>query len=228
MALRAHLERHPPKGVLTGLKLCNNELTTITGLYTALSSVIDPSQLLWLDLSCNHLTHIESELLLFENLLSLNLHGNCISNLKEVAKLKDLKKLTKFSLHGNTFFTDSVGSGTSSGNGNIGPNKAGNITNRGNGEKKEETKRSQSGDGGNSSTTPNGGNQGKTLHTRSVNYIEKLPFYREKVIWMLRDVPLKVVDFTAITVRDRQAAHKWGTCYTKKPKIEKDDVDGGN
>lgn len=63
--------------------------------------MIEPEKLIWLDLSFNYLEHIEAEILCFPELKTLYLHGNYISEMKEVRKLSDLSELLSLTLHGN-------------------------------------------------------------------------------------------------------------------------------
>jgi Leucine-rich repeat (LRR) protein len=55
----------------------------------------------WIDLSYNHLTQIEPELLNFPQIKVLYLHGNAISNLEECRKLQNLTNLQTLTLYGN-------------------------------------------------------------------------------------------------------------------------------
>ena len=73
------------------LFLQNNELQSISGLYTVLEDVMwNHQNLQWIDLSYNQLTEIDAELLNFRSLKTLYLHGNNIQNLDECQKLQDL------------------------------------------------------------------------------------------------------------------------------------------
>lgn len=84
------------------VRLCNNALNTIKGIDRLMMHLLqDPLQLTWLDLSCNHLTSIEPELLKFVNLQVLYLHGNRIGRLHDVLSLNQLPRLQKATLHGN-------------------------------------------------------------------------------------------------------------------------------
>lgn len=90
----------------TALFLQNNELRTIVGLPEVLLDVMWNSQnLLWLDLSYNYLESIEMDLLQFEQLKTLYLHGNYIANLEEAKKLNGFKDLQSLTLYGNPIET---------------------------------------------------------------------------------------------------------------------------
>lgn len=55
----------------------------------------------WLDLSFNEILDIGEEFGEFSNLKILYLHGNKISNINNVLKLRKLTKLRTLTLHGN-------------------------------------------------------------------------------------------------------------------------------
>lgn len=64
------------------LFLNNNQLRSLGGLYDTLGTVMwGHSKLKWIDLSNNYLTTIEDELLKFQDLKTLYLHGNFISEM---------------------------------------------------------------------------------------------------------------------------------------------------
>jgi len=84
------------------LFLQNNELRTLKGMAEVLDAVMWNSQrLLWLDLSYNYLTAIEDDLLEFEELRTLYLHGNYIANLEHTKKLQKFVDLQSLTLYGN-------------------------------------------------------------------------------------------------------------------------------
>ena len=58
---------------------------------------------MWLNLSYNHLTKIDDEILNFPQLKSLNLHHNFIFDLEEVRKLGHLTELRSLTLNSNPF-----------------------------------------------------------------------------------------------------------------------------
>lgn len=84
------------------LFLQNNEIRTIVSLPQVLTDVMYfPENLQWLDLSYNYLESIEADLLQFEQLKTLYLHGNYISNLEETKKLNGFRDLQSLTLFGN-------------------------------------------------------------------------------------------------------------------------------
>jgi len=96
------------KKTTTVLFLQNNELRTVVGLPSVLTEVMvcDPYiNLLWLDLSYNYLEAIEEDLLQLENLQTLYMHGNYISNLEETKKLSGFNNLQSLTLYGNPIET---------------------------------------------------------------------------------------------------------------------------
>lgn len=81
--------------------LSYNTIPDLTGLTGILSKVLpNYLNLKWVDLSYNHLTILYSELCDLPNLMSLYLHSNYLSDMKEIVKLREspLKFLT---LYGN-------------------------------------------------------------------------------------------------------------------------------
>jgi hypothetical protein len=99
----------------TGLRVGYNQLTTVSeDAAEHINKVLDDpvENLLMLDMCCNRLSRIPAGLLAFQNLSVLYLHGNNITDIREVKKLAKLKKLSKLTLHGNAVFyeaTDSEG-----------------------------------------------------------------------------------------------------------------------
>ncbi|VDN96292.1 unnamed protein product [Rodentolepis nana] len=84
------------------LKLNNNELEELNDLPEVLKSLFPTDNwLTWLDLSCNQLTQVHSELTEMKNLTILYLHGNKIASIRELLKLEALQNLTKLTAHGN-------------------------------------------------------------------------------------------------------------------------------
>lgn len=61
----------------------------------------DYIHLCWLDLSFNEIEEIADEIARFPNLKIFYLHGNNISDIIDVTKLKGLRNLRSFTLHGN-------------------------------------------------------------------------------------------------------------------------------
>lgn len=89
--------------VTTSVKLNNNMLETLQGLPRALEvAVTNPLENIhWLDLSFNQISTIEPELLQFQNLKALYLHGNCVKSLPSVERLRKLPRLLSLTLNGN-------------------------------------------------------------------------------------------------------------------------------
>ena len=56
---------------------------------------------MWLDLSYNYLSTIEEDILQFEQLKTLYMHGNYIDNLDETKKLNCFRDLQSLTLYGN-------------------------------------------------------------------------------------------------------------------------------
>eukprot|EP00439_Symbiodinium_sp_Y106_P028927 s2794_g3.t1 len=52
----------------------------------------------WLDVSFNHLTAVDPEILQFPNMKALYLHGNNLSKLGDVERLKKLPKLISLTM----------------------------------------------------------------------------------------------------------------------------------
>mmetsp|Transcript_19614 Transcript_19614/g.27676 ORF Transcript_19614/g.27676 Transcript_19614/m.27676 type:complete len:142 (+) Transcript_19614:1-426(+) len=78
-------------------------LETLSGLAPALETAMpSPLQnLQWLDVSFNHLTAVDPEILQFPNMKALYLHGNNLSKLGDVERLKKLPKLISLTMNGN-------------------------------------------------------------------------------------------------------------------------------
>ncbi|XP_030747657.1 leucine-rich repeat-containing protein 51-like isoform X2 [Sitophilus oryzae] len=96
-------DRGPEKKFLTkSLWLNNNKLKTTKNVDELVNAVIEyPSYLGWIDFSFNYITEIDEGLLKFPNLKILYFHGNCISDLNEVFKLRPLEQLRSVTFHGN-------------------------------------------------------------------------------------------------------------------------------
>jgi len=89
--------------VTTSVRLNNNLLETVEGLPKSLeSSLSDPlANILWLDLSFNMLHTVEPELLRFQSLKTLYLHGNRIKSMPAIERLRKLPSLLSLTLNGN-------------------------------------------------------------------------------------------------------------------------------
>lgn len=82
--------------------LNNNKLKSIKNLEVIVESVLEvPSQLSWIDFSFNYIKEVDDCILNYPNLKIIYLHGNCISKLSEVMKLRKLKNLRTVTFHGN-------------------------------------------------------------------------------------------------------------------------------
>ncbi|KAL0973477.1 hypothetical protein UPYG_G00204470 [Umbra pygmaea] len=84
------------------LRLNNNFITDLDGFNNTVSAFLsEPSQLAWVDLSFNHISHIDPVLTELNKLQVLYLHGNSICKLSEVDMLGVLPLLHTLTLHGN-------------------------------------------------------------------------------------------------------------------------------
>uniref|UniRef100_A0A673BCQ7 Leucine-rich repeat-containing protein 51 n=1 Tax=Sphaeramia orbicularis TaxID=375764 RepID=A0A673BCQ7_9TELE len=89
------------------LRLSNNSISGLNDLQMTLSHFLaQPSQLAWLDLSFNKISHIDQVLCELHELRVLYLHGNCIFILSEVDRLGALPHLHTLTLHGNDIETN--------------------------------------------------------------------------------------------------------------------------
>ncbi|CAE8609808.1 unnamed protein product [Polarella glacialis] len=89
--------------VIACIKLNNNCLQSVNGLGRSLELAM-PSPVMnlqWLDISFNQIKTIEPEILTFVNLKALYLHGNLITRLAGVERLRKLPKLLSLTLNGN-------------------------------------------------------------------------------------------------------------------------------
>ncbi|OMJ88697.1 hypothetical protein SteCoe_9319 [Stentor coeruleus] len=85
----------------TSIMLSYNTIPDLLGFCDILSKVVkDYKNLKWIDLSYNHLTVLYTEICELPNLMSLYLHSNYVSDMKEIIKLQEspVKSLT---LYGN-------------------------------------------------------------------------------------------------------------------------------
>ncbi|KAF6207836.1 hypothetical protein GE061_016285 [Apolygus lucorum] len=89
------------KLISNSLWLNNNNLESMQFLTTFVNTLFEaPNKIQWIDFSFNNISEIDKELLKFVDLKILYLHGNCISTLENVARLRGLKKLRTLTLHG--------------------------------------------------------------------------------------------------------------------------------
>lgn len=89
------------------LRLNNNNITDLHDLQKPVCHFLaEPSQLAWLDLSFNKISHIDKVLCQLLELRVLYLHGNSIYILSEVDRLRALPHLHTITLHGNAIETN--------------------------------------------------------------------------------------------------------------------------
>merc|ERR1711865_729630 len=71
--------------ITTCIRVCNNNLTTLDGFNEAVEEILDhPDKISWLDFSCNQLKIIHPIIMTHQNLRSLCLQGNQITDVREV------------------------------------------------------------------------------------------------------------------------------------------------
>jgi hypothetical protein len=88
---------------IKAIRLGNNEISSIDILYKSISTTLDGTNILWIDLSFNQITKISDGIAkTFPNLATLNLHANKLSRLSEIKKLASVLTLKSVSLHGNS------------------------------------------------------------------------------------------------------------------------------
>lgn len=88
--------------VTSTMWLSNNQLRSMEGFQDLVDRFLEnPAYLSWLDLSFNEISEIGEDIENFTNLKILYLHGNKISNIANILKLKKLKNLRSLTLHGN-------------------------------------------------------------------------------------------------------------------------------
>lgn len=86
----------------SSLWLSNNSLTSIQQLEDLAKTFLEsPNDLRWLDLAYNRIRDLDDELFKFKKLTILYLHGNDISDMRTVSKLRVLSNLKTLTLHGN-------------------------------------------------------------------------------------------------------------------------------
>ncbi|XP_078102489.1 leucine-rich repeat-containing protein 51 isoform X2 [Sander vitreus] len=102
------LKRNSEKKYLScSLRLNNNNISDLHDLQKTVSHFLaEPSQLAWLDLSFNKISHIDQVLCELRDLRVLYLHGNSIYILSEVDRLGVLPHLHTITLHGNVIETN--------------------------------------------------------------------------------------------------------------------------
>ena len=88
--------------VVKAVRLSNNLLEDMEFLNGPFSTVLDSSQILWLDLSFNKFVNVsEAMATTFPNITTIYLHANNISKLSQLKKLKVFPNLKSLSLYGN-------------------------------------------------------------------------------------------------------------------------------
>jgi len=144
------------KLVSTGVVLSYNDLSSLEGIVEVLEEIMDDpkTNLRMINLSHNKFTTIPKELKAFPNLSSILLHGNQITDIKQVRRLRANKNLQKLTLNGNEVITLSNGS-------------------------------------------------------KFADKLEETRFYKQNIIWTLKDTLLKNLDASALTPKDRQNATIW-------------------
>ncbi|KAJ8675285.1 hypothetical protein QAD02_011071 [Eretmocerus hayati] len=98
----------PEKPLSTGLYLTssiwlsNNSLENLSHLEELVTELVGGTRdVRWLDLAYNILSDVDDELLKFKKLTILYLHGNRISDMNSLVKLRKLTHLRTLTLHGN-------------------------------------------------------------------------------------------------------------------------------
>ncbi|XP_044059450.1 leucine rich repeat containing 51 isoform X1 [Siniperca chuatsi] len=105
--LRPSKRNSEMKYLSRSLRLNNNSITDLHDLQkTVCHFLAEPSQLAWLDLSFNKISHIDQVLSELRELRVLYLHGNSIFILSEVDRLGALPHLHTITLHGNVIETN--------------------------------------------------------------------------------------------------------------------------
>ncbi|XP_035536395.1 leucine rich repeat containing 51 [Morone saxatilis] len=106
-SLRPSKKNSAMKYLSRSLRLNNNNITDLSDLQKPVSHFLaEPSQLAWLDLSFNEISHIDQVLCELRELRVLYLHGNSIFILSEVDRLGVLPHLHTITLHGNVIETN--------------------------------------------------------------------------------------------------------------------------
>ncbi|OWF46023.1 leucine-rich repeat-containing protein 51-like isoform X1 [Mizuhopecten yessoensis] len=91
------------KASTKSVRLNNNKLCDVSCIKDTLEAhTVNPLEVEWIDLSFNELTNIDPVIMDFERLQILYFHGNKISDLTQIEKLRNLRHLRKLTLHGNT------------------------------------------------------------------------------------------------------------------------------
>mmetsp|Transcript_1998 Transcript_1998/g.4239 ORF Transcript_1998/g.4239 Transcript_1998/m.4239 type:complete len:189 (+) Transcript_1998:81-647(+) len=95
-------EGQPRRVGAVAVKVGNNGIDDLTGLYDSLASFIrEPANLGWLDFSFNQIERIPQEFEQFQFLSSLYLQANDIKEVKALKPLQKCTNLKKLAMHGN-------------------------------------------------------------------------------------------------------------------------------
>lgn len=82
--------------------LNNNKLTSTKDMDVLVETVLEhPDKLGWIDFSFNYITTIDESITKFPNLKIAYFHGNKITDIEQVFKLRNLKQLRSVTFHGN-------------------------------------------------------------------------------------------------------------------------------
>ena len=93
--------------IATAIKFNNNKINNISDIYKDLTSILQNTNwLCWIDLSFNKLKLLSADFSQFKELRLIYLHGNQISDFKEIENLKKVTLLKSLTLHGNIIETD--------------------------------------------------------------------------------------------------------------------------
>jgi len=87
--------------IINAIRLNNNKISSWVNFITSLRSMVEITQIQWLDLSFNQLQTIEPTIGRLKGLRKLHLHANKIVDIQDVMKLTDLENLKDLTLHGN-------------------------------------------------------------------------------------------------------------------------------
>lgn len=87
--------------IINAIRLNNNKISGWVNFITSLRSMVEITQIQWLDLSFNQLQTIEPTIGRLRGLVKLHLHANKITDILDVNKLVELENLRDLTLHGN-------------------------------------------------------------------------------------------------------------------------------
>ncbi|XP_065173414.1 leucine-rich repeat-containing protein 51-like [Atheta coriaria] len=97
------LEKGPNLRLISrSLWLNNNRIASLRNIHDFVNNTLEFPELLgFLDVSCNELTEIHNDLFRFPNITVLYLHGNKLSEPKDIFALRKLKKLQHLTIYAN-------------------------------------------------------------------------------------------------------------------------------